>query len=61
VRTEWDDPEFKAWNKEAQYIFQERLGILCGDTPFSQCDPEAIEIARKQARGYNSVKQIVSV
>lgn len=50
MTTEWTDPEFLSWSPDAQYIFQERLGMLCGDTPFDQCDPKAVEMARAQAR-----------
>lgn len=53
--TEHDDPEFQIYSPDAQYLFQERLGMLCGSTPFDECDPNAIEIARKQAREFDGM------
>lgn len=50
--TEWNDPEFQSWSPDAQYLFQERLGMLCADKPYRDCDEEAIEIAKGVARKF---------
>lgn len=50
--TERDDPEFKLWSADAQYLFQERLGMMFADTPFEKCDPAGVKLARQQAREF---------
>ena len=54
MKTEHDDVEFQSWSKEAQYVFQERLGIICEDMPFSEIPLAVIAEARRQARKVNS-------
>lgn len=46
------DAEYLSWSEEARYRYEERMGMLFGDTPFEQCDPDLVESAREVARAY---------
>lgn len=53
MKTEWDDAEFQGWSRDAQYVFQERIGISCEDMSFAKIPPAVIAEARRQARKVN--------